>query len=96
MPTVGCAKSVLTGVYKEPSNVVGATSPLYDKFNKTEVIGTSLRTKVNVKPVFISPGHLITLEESVRIIKHCIRKHRLPEPTRLAHNTVNEYRVKGN
>ena len=45
MPTVGCAKSVLTGVYKEPSNVVGATSPLYDKFNKTEIIGMVLRTQ---------------------------------------------------
>lgn len=95
IPTIGCAKSVLTGVYKEPTNVAGATSPLYDRYNKTEIIGMAVRTKVNVKPVFISPGHLITLEESVNIIRHCVRKHRLPEPTRLAHLAVNDYRIKG-
>jgi deoxyribonuclease V len=92
-PTIGCAKSVLTGTYKEPKNIPGSISYLYDKFNKTEVLGAALRTKVNVKPVFVSPGHLITLEESIDIVKNCIKKHRLPEPTRFAHNTVNEYRI---
>jgi deoxyribonuclease V len=91
IPTIGCAKSVLTGAYEEPDNEPGSTSFMHDK--KTgEVIGAALRTKRNVKPVFISPGHLITLEESLNIIKHCVVKHRLPEPTRLAHETVNRYR----
>jgi deoxyribonuclease V len=94
IPTIGCAKSVLTGIYEEPKNEAGSVSYLYDKFNKKEIIGAALRTKRNVKPVFISPGHLITLEESIEIIKSCTVKHRLPEPTRLAHNIVNEYRVK--
>ncbi len=89
MPTIGCAKSVLVGTYDEPGSVPGSTSYLY---GKGEIIGAALRTKRNVKPVFISPGHLITLGESLEIIKHCVRKHRLPEPTRQAHNTVNEYR----
>jgi deoxyribonuclease V len=93
VPTIGCGKSLLTGVYEEPGNVPGDFSYLYDKYNKQEIIGAVLRTKKNVKPLFISPGHLITLPEAVAIVKTCIRKHRLPETTRLAHNKVNEYRI---
>lgn len=92
VPTIGCAKSVLTGVYEEPANVAGASSPLADP--KTgETIGSALRTKAGVKPVFVSPGHLITLTEAVELVRRCVIRHRLPEPTRLAHNTVNEYRI---
>lgn len=94
VPTIGCAKSVLTGVYEEPGEEPGSISYLYDRYNTTEIIGAALRTKANVKPVFISPGHLITLEESIEIAKACVRKYRLPEPTRFAHTTMNEYRVK--
>jgi deoxyribonuclease V len=43
--------------------------------------------------MIISPGHLITLEESIELVLSCVKKYRLPEPTRFAHNTVNEYRV---
>jgi deoxyribonuclease V len=93
VPTIGCAKSVLTGVYEEPADEVGAVSYMYDRYNTSEIIGAALRTKLGVKPVYVSPGHLITLEESLEIVKHSIIKHRLPEETRLAHNTVNEYRV---
>ncbi|KND47014.1 MAG: deoxyribonuclease V [Parcubacteria bacterium C7867-004] len=93
IPTIGCAKSVLIGTYDEPGTSAGSTSDLIDP--KTgEVIGRALRTKDNVAPVFVSPGHLITLDESVGLLWSCVRKHRLPEPTRFAHNTVNEYRVK--
>ena len=93
IPTIGCAKSVLIGTYADPANEIGATSPLIDP--KTgETIGAALRTKRNVKPVFISPGHLITLEDAVAIMKSCIRAHRLPEPTRFAHAAVNAYRQK--
>lgn len=91
--TIGCAKSVLTGVYEEPSNTAGEYSYLLDAKNENEVIGAALRTKVNIKPVFISPGHKITLEDSLRIITASVRKHRLPEETRFAHNVVNTYRI---
>lgn len=94
IPTIGCAKSVLTGVYEEPGNEPGDISYLHDKYNPEEIIGAALRTKKNVKPVFVSPGHLITLQESIDLVFSCVRKHRLPEATRYAHNTVNEYRVR--
>jgi deoxyribonuclease V len=93
IPTIGCAKSVLTGVYTEPEQTVGAISYLFDP-KTNETLGAALRTKQGVKPVFISPGHRITLRESLEIVSKCVLKHRLPEPTRLAHNTVNEYRRK--
>ncbi len=92
IPTIGCAKSVLTGIYEEPGNEPGSVSYLHAKAGSAEIIGAALRTKRGVKPVFVSPGHLITLEESIDIVKRCVIKHRLPEPTRLAHNKVNEYR----
>jgi deoxyribonuclease V len=91
VPTIGCAKRVLVGTYEEPGDAPGSISYLYDK---GEVIGAALRTKARVKPMFISPGHRITLEESIKIVMQCIRKHRMPEPTRFAHNTVNAYRVR--
>lgn len=93
MPTIGCSKSLLTGTYEEPFNEPGSISYIYDRFKKDEIIGAALRTKRNVKPVFVSPGHLITLEESIDLVKRCILKHRVPETTRYAHNTVNEYRT---
>lgn len=93
MPTVGCAKSVLTGAYDEPADEPGSTSRLVD-LKSGEIIGAALRTKRGVKPVFVSPGHRITLEEAVALVWSCVRRHRLPEPTRFAHNTVNEYRIK--
>lgn len=89
LPTIGCAKRVLVGTYEEPENRRGAYTYLTDK---DETVGAVLRTKINVKPVFVSPGHLITLEESIELVLSSNVRHRLPEPTRLAHNTVNEYR----
>ena len=89
-PTLGCAKSLLTGKYTEPAIEAGSAT---DLFSKNELIGKVLRTKKNVKPVFISPGNLVSMEQSLAIILQCVRKYRIPEPTRLAHNFVNELRV---
>lgn len=90
-PTIGCAKSVLTGKYNEPPNEPGNYT---DLIHHNEVIAKVLRTKRNTKPVFVSPGNLISMEESLNIILQCVRKYRIPEPTRLAHNFVNEERRK--
>jgi deoxyribonuclease V len=89
VPALGCAKSLLTGKYTEPENQIGAYADLNDK---GELIGKVLRTKKNCKPVYVSPGNMITMDESLELILQCIRKYRIPEPTRLAHNYVNELR----
>ncbi|PKV63558.1 deoxyribonuclease V [Pontibacter ramchanderi] len=80
-PTMGVAKKVLVGRYKEPDVVIGSVSPLE---HKGELIGNVLRTKDNVKPVFVSPGHLMDLESATKVAMACTTKYKLPEPTRLA------------
>ncbi|SKA43245.1 Endonuclease V [Chitinophaga eiseniae] len=89
--TVGSAKKKLYGTYKEPGEEKGAHTPLTDK--QGVVIGTVLRSKQKVKPIFVSPGHLIDVEGSLSLVEQCVRKYRLPEPTRLAHNAVNQFRL---
>jgi deoxyribonuclease V len=88
-PCIGCAKSRLFGRFTEPAREAGSRSPLTDR---GVVIGTVLRTKTGVSPLFVSPGNRIDLESSVRWVLATCRRHRLPEPTRLAHDYVNEVR----
>ncbi|WP_343669881.1 deoxyribonuclease V [Chitinophaga sp.] len=91
-PALGCTKKVLCGKYEEPGLTKGSFTPL---IHKDEIIGAALRTKDKVKPVFVSPGNKIDLQGAISIINQCAGRYRLPEPTRQAHNAVNEFR-KGN
>jgi deoxyribonuclease V len=90
-PTVGCAKSRLTGAFDEPGLEKGSYADLKDG---DEVIGAVVRTRTNVKPVFVSVGHKCLLKDAVNIILACALKYRLPEPTRLAHQLVSKLRLK--
>ncbi|RYY49819.1 MAG: deoxyribonuclease V [Chitinophagaceae bacterium] len=89
VPSLGCAKKKLTGSFEAPGEAAGSSSPLLDR---EEQIGTVLRTKSLTKPVFVSPGNGMGLRNAVQITKKCLRHYRLPEPTRLAHQFVNEFR----
>lgn len=89
IPTIGCAKSLLVGAYREPGAKRGSTAPL---LHHKEQVGVILRTKDNVSPVFVSQGHKITLSKAVTIVLACCTTYRLPEPTRRAHLLVNEIR----
>jgi len=89
-PTVGCAKSRLVGQYKLPGTHKGRYTWLNDK---DEVIGAVVRTRSNVKPVFISVGNRCLLEDAIKISLACVTKYRLPEPTRLAHQQVSKKRA---
>lgn len=88
-PTFGCAKSVLVGRYDEPLLERGAWTPLVDR---GETVGAALRTKANVQPIFVSPGHLIDLASAIDLTLRCDKGYRQPEPTRLAHLLVNALR----
>ncbi len=81
VPTIGCAKSRLVGEYKVPDAGKGSRTYLYYKGRK---VGAVLRTRSNVKPVFVSPGHLIDIESSVEIVMRCVSGFRIPEPLRRA------------
>jgi deoxyribonuclease V len=83
LPSIGCAKSLLIGDYREPANARGSSTRLV---HQGEVIGRALRTRAGVKPVFVSIGHRVDLASSVRIVLRCTRGLRLPEPIRAAHN----------
>ncbi|MCX7796363.1 MAG: deoxyribonuclease V [bacterium] len=82
IPTIGCAKSILIGKYEEPGPLKGDFKPI---LYKGEMIGVALRTKDNIKPVFVSPGHRVSFESSVNIVLRSITNYRLPEPLRYAH-----------
>jgi deoxyribonuclease V len=88
--TMGCAKKKLAGRYEDPGLNRNEFSPVTDK---GEVIGFALRSKREVKPVFISPGNNMSLQDSLELAMKCVRKHRLPEPTRKAHEYVNLFRT---
>ncbi len=62
------------------------------KSQLTPGIAHVLETKKNANPLYISPGHLIDFEDSLKIVKTCLKGYRLPEPTRLTHNLVNQLR----
>ncbi|MBM7559567.1 endonuclease V [Marinitoga litoralis] len=83
LPTIGIAKSRLYGNYIEPEIGKGSFSYLFD--NENNKIGVVLRTRENVKPVFVSPGNYITIDESKEIALKYTSKYKIPEPTRLAH-----------
>ncbi|QRR04202.1 endonuclease V [Dyadobacter sandarakinus] len=88
--TMGCAKKKLAGKFDEPGEGRGQFSEVIDK---GDTIGFALRTKERVKPVFISPGHGMSLEDSLNIAMQSVGKYRLPEPTRRAHEHVNLFRT---
>ncbi len=86
VPTIGCAKSRLIGeAPRDPGRRRGGRAPLMDK---GERIGTVLRTRSGVKPVFVSVGHRIDLASAERWTLACAPRYRLTEPIRAAHRLV--------
>ena len=82
LPSIGAAKSRLIGTYTEPGSSKGEWEPLYDK---EEIIGAVLRTRDNVRPLFVSIGHRVDLQTAIHYVLHCTTRFRLPETTRWAH-----------
>ena len=81
MPSIGCAKTRLSGRYEEPHTEKGSYSYLKDG---DETIGAVVRTRSKVKPLFVSIGHRINLQDSINIVLQCCPRYRLPETTRRA------------
>lgn len=92
LPTVGCAKSRLCGEHAEPADRQGAVAPLLDG---GERIGSVLRTRVGVRPLYVSPGHLMDHASSVAWVLACGGGYRVPEPTRLADRLVARFKRQG-
>lgn len=81
VPTIGVAKSRLVGQHDEVGLSPGDSVPL---LLEGERVGTVVRTKARSLPLFVSPGHRVSVETALSIVVSCLRGYRLPEPTRLA------------
>lgn len=81
LPAIGVGKSRLTGTHAPVPDDKGAWVPLEDK---GETIGAVLRTRKGVKPLYISPGHRISLPTAIHYVMACVTRYRLPETTRWA------------
>ena len=81
LPTIGVAKSLLIGKHEPVPTEKGSWTALVDR---EETIGTVLRSRTKVKPIYISIGHKISLETAVNYVMKCLTKYRLPETTRWA------------
>ena len=89
IPAVGCAKSVLVGAHGDVALPRGSEGPLE---HRGERIGTVLRTRDRVRPVFVSIGHRMDLESAVGLVLACAIGFRLPEPIRRADRLVSQAR----
>jgi deoxyribonuclease V len=91
IPAIGVAKSLLIGKHEVLPEERGAWQPLRDK---NDVIGAVLRTRESTRPLYISPGHRISLPTAIDYVMRCTTKYRLPETTRWAHKLASgkEYR----
>jgi deoxyribonuclease V len=81
VPTIGVAKSRLFGRHEMPAAARGSQAPLTAK---GETIGSVVRTRDGVSPLYVSVGHLIGLERAVELVLATVTRYRLPEPTRVA------------
>lgn len=81
VPTIGVAKNPLVGIVGEFNE--RGWAPITEQ---TEVVGVALKPEKGLKPVYVSVGHLISLERAIDVVKHCTPSHRVPKPIRLAHN----------
>jgi deoxyribonuclease V len=82
LPTIGVAKKRLIGKHAVLADTRGAWEALIDH---EETIGAVLRTRVSVKPVYVSTGHRVSLGSAIRFVLDCTTRFRLPETTRHAH-----------
>ncbi|ANX03435.1 deoxyribonuclease V [Immundisolibacter cernigliae] len=82
LPTIGVAKTRLVGAHDPVPDRRGAWVPLHDR---GEVIGAVLRSRVGVRPIYVSVGHRLSLERAVEWVMACTGRYRLPQTTRAAH-----------
>jgi deoxyribonuclease V len=91
LPSIGVADHLLTGHAETPGPERGALAPIIDG---DEVIGMAVRTQKNIRPVYVSVGHLTDLSQAVELVIMTTEQHRMPEPIRAADQMARQYRQK--
>lgn len=90
LPSIGCAKNVLVGKFEQPEDIQGSYTEL---IYQNRIIGAVVRTRDGVKPLFVSSGYKITIDEAIEWVLRACTKYRIPEPIRRSHITVNQLRA---
>ncbi|MCY4108995.1 MAG: deoxyribonuclease V [Chloroflexi bacterium] len=85
LPTIGCAKSRLTGSFGDLGREPGSTADLE---LDGEIIGTALRSKERCNPLFVSVGHKISLQHAVKVVEQNLDGYKIPRALRLAHTAA--------
>lgn len=89
VPSIGVAQTKLCGEFKEPKKV-GESSVIIFKNKK---VGYAYKSQENCRPIFISPGHKVSLKTSLEIVKSTIKNHKLPEPLFISHTLANKIKI---
>ncbi len=89
VPTIGCAKTRLLGHHEAPGSQKGNWVPWH---HEGKLLGAVVRTRTGVKPIYVSVGHRVTLEDALELVSSCCPRYRIPEPIRAAHKEVNRLR----
>ncbi|HEY9812608.1 MAG TPA: deoxyribonuclease V [Candidatus Sericytochromatia bacterium] len=87
VPTIGVGKSLFVGKHDDVPEERGTWQPLV---HRGETIGAVLRTRIGVKPIYISSGNRISLATALEYVMRCTPKYRLPETTRWADKLASE------
>ncbi len=88
-PAVGVAKRLLVGRHEPVPDEAGAWRPL---LYRGRTVGAAVRTRAGVKPVYVSPGHRLSVPTAVHYVLATARGYKLPEPIRLADRLVRRQR----
>ena len=94
LPSIGCAKSLLIGSHKPLAQRAGSWAPLIDEKAGGGQIGAVVRTRTGVRPIYVSQGHRVSLETSIRLTLAVIDGYRIPRPTREADHFAGEIKRK--
>lgn len=81
LATIGVAKSRLCGRHMDPGLARGEQADLIDR---GRCIGKVLRSRHGVRPIFVSIGHRVSLDQAVALVLAATPRYRLPEPIRHA------------
>ena len=90
IPAIGVAKSLLVGEHRAVPRARGRWTPLTEA---GETIGAVVRSRAGVKPIYVSPGHRVSLLSAVELVMACVKRYRLPETTRCAHGLASHGRL---
>lgn len=81
IPTIGIAKRSLLKFAGEVGNEQGSTFGIE---NNGELVGYALRTQTGIKPEYVSPGHLLTLDTAKEVALGLVSEYRIPDVLRRA------------